>query len=349
MTVRALLVGNCAGLLTRGLAKMFFVTALAVLSNACHADIAFAQQPAEPEHVVVGAYVNDVQAVKLGSDSHIVDFYLWFRWKNASRDALATIEFMNAANATARSSAKLYDQPKPQPDGSVYNIIHFNGEFSSKFPLRNYPFDSHVLTIELEDTQRDVSQLVFDPDSEPIKINQAIQIPGFELSPPSLNIVSNFYPTSFGDLADPTASSYSRIVISIPIQRPLVSGLINLLLPAFLIILSAGLGLLIRPDRIDGRIGLCITALLTMIARQLSTNGSLPDVDYLMLVDKIYIISYFFILAVLAVMVRSSWTIKRNGIEIEARRDRRFGALVMGAYLAALAWIIGPAIWSRLF
>ena len=60
------------------------------------------------------------------------------------------------------------------------------------------------------------------------------------------------------------------------------------------------LALLIHPDQVEGRLGLGITALLTLVAMQFTAASDLPEVGYLMLIDKVYLASNLFILAVLA-------------------------------------------------
>ena len=67
--------------------------------------------------------------------------------------------------------------------------------------------------------------------------------------------------------------------------------------PIGLIVICAALVLFVRPHYVEGRIGLGITALLTLVALQLTSSATLPDVDYLMMLDKIYLLAYVFIIA----------------------------------------------------
>ena len=72
--------------------------------------------------------------------------------------------------------------------------------------------------------------------------------------------------------------------------------------------ICAALVLFVRPHYVEGRIGLGITALLTPVALQLTSSATLPDVDYLMMLDKIYLLAYVFIIAALARVVLMSNT-----------------------------------------
>jgi hypothetical protein len=299
---------------------------------------------AASEKIIVGAYVNDIQSIDLRTDSHVIDFYVWFRWSNANRDASKTIEFMNMVAPGNHVNQSLYDPPKAQPDGSRYAVFHHNGAFSSKFPLRDYPFDTQILTVELEDSQLGADELKFEIDKEGISINPSVRLSSYVIGAPALAILSRPYPTTFGDLSKPNISSYSRIILTIPVRRPWMSGALKLLLPVGLILISASLALLIRPNQIEARVSFGVTALLTLVALQFTASTDLPEVDYLMLIDKVYLASYAFILAVLVHVVRASWRDEQRSEQVLAGIDRRAGAILVVVYLAVLALLVVPTL-----
>jgi hypothetical protein len=299
---------------------------------------------ASDDRVTVGAYVNDIQSVDLRSDSHVTDFYVWFRWTKPGWDGSKSVEFMNMVTPIDHTNQSLYDPPKPQPDGSRYAIFHHNGAFTSKFPLRDYPFDKQVLRIELEDTVLGAKDLRFVPDGNGISINPETRLSSYTLGTPTVRIFDHPYPTTFGDQSEPNLSSYSRVVFSIPVTRPWISGALKVLLPVVLILLSASLALLIRPEHLEARISLGITALLTLVALQFTASSSLPEVNYLMLIDKVYLASYAFILAVLIYVVRSSWTLEQRGATVAAKADKKAIIILVAVYCATLAVLIVPAL-----
>ena len=67
--------------------------------------------------------------------------------------------------------------------------------------------------------------------------------------------------------------------------------------------LGAAAALLLHPEHVEARVGLSITALLTLVALQLAATSGLPDVGYLLMLDQIYLSSYAFILLVVALLV----------------------------------------------
>jgi hypothetical protein len=117
---------------------------------------------------------------------------------------------------------------------------------------------------------------------------------------------------------------------------------IKTFVPIMLIVVCATLVFFVRPRYIEGRIGLGITALLTLVALQLASGASLPDVDYLMMLDKIYLLAYLFIIIALARVVATSWRSDDSHAEKAiSHADRRWVLGLLAAYLAAniaVAW-----------
>jgi hypothetical protein len=306
-------------------------------SRAVMEAIEAAPAPSSPQEVIVGAYINDIQQLDFKTNNYAIDLYVWFRWTSPDIDPSKSMEFMNRYASDNNLREALLDTPEEMPDGSRYSIIRYQGLFSTKFPLEAYPFDTQVLKVIMEDTLAGAQQQVYVADGDrPVMIDPVITLPGFTVGKPTMRITTNTYPTNFGDLSKPRAEPYSRIIISIPVTRPVVAMSLKTFVPILLIVVCASLVFFVRPRYVEGRIGLGITALLTLVALQLTATASLPDVDYLMMLDKIFLLAYVFIIIALARVVATSW----RGADAEAeagikRADRVWAATVLGVYLAA--------------
>src|SRR5262249_6256075 len=147
----------------------------------------------------------------------------------------------------------LYDKPKEMPDGSLYSIIRHQGQFSTKFALEKYPFDTQSLLVMMEDSVSGAATQIYRQDREGVTINPDITLPGFKVGKPVMTIVVNSYPTDFGDLADPDVD-YSRIILSIPVSRPTVAMSLKAFVPIGLIVICAALVFFVRPHYVEGRI-----------------------------------------------------------------------------------------------
>jgi hypothetical protein len=292
-----------------------------------------------PDVVRVGALINDIQQLDLQSHSYNVDMYMWFKWKNPDINPAKNFEFLNAFELWGHILTSEYSHPVELPDGSLYQVIRNQGKFNTKLPLEKYPFDTQHLRVAMEDSSADSTQLVFAPDGpEPVKVSKDLVIPGWDIGEPSLTIVDNKYDTNFGDPRFENLT-YSRAVFELPVSRPKGTYALKLLLPLLLVALTASLALLVHPRYVEGRIGIGITALLTLVALQITSNSSLPEVDYLILLDKIYIASYAFVVLTMVLIVRNSWVDAEGDVAKATAVDRKSLLWLMIAYVAIIVFL----------
>lgn len=297
--------------------------------------------------VTVGLYINDIHAVDLTTHSYGVDFYLWFRWKAPERNPVETFEFMNPFDPEAMVRTVLFDTPKSQPDGSLYQIVRCQGLFTTKFPVNRYPFDRQRIVVSIEDSTQGSSQQQYVPDVEPIKVNQEITLPGYQIGSPRLVVRDKHYTTTFGDLSEPDIASYCRAEFIVPISRPPFPGIFKIFVPILLIIISAGFALLLDPEHVEARIGLSITALLTLVAMQFTMLSGLPEVAYLTLIDEVFLVSFLYVLIVIGSIVHVTRIDQKGAIQgkvggmAKIVRQGPVTALVLtGAYLITVLTVI---------
>ncbi len=313
--------------------------------EASGADSAAAEAGAGDAEVVrVGALLNDIQQLELQTHSYSVDMYMWFKWDDPKLDPHRSYEFMNAYELWGHITTYETAEPERLPDGSLYQVIRVQGKFNAKLPLEKYPFDTQQLLVEIEDSDNTAENLVYVPDRRPIALSEGITIPGWDIGEPTLSVVENSYPTDFGDpsAVNPT---YSRVIIALPVTRPKGTYALKLLLPMLLVALTAALALSVHPQFVEGRIGIGITALLTLVALQITTSSTLPEVNYLLLLDKLYILSYGFVVLTIAVIVRNSWVDATGDVAVASRADRRGLIWLTIAYfvIAAILFITSLA------
>ena len=107
-----------------------------------------------------------------------------------------------------------------------------------------------------------------------------------------------------------------------------------MLLP-LLVVMLVGLGaLLLHPEHIDTRSSLPIGALLTAVFLQQSYSDALPDTGYMVLMDKIYLMSYAIISLVLLQIIRAgNITAKDGKVRMLIRKERRLAQLYLLVFL----------------
>ena len=298
------------------------------------------------EKVTVGVYINDIQEIELASNSFTADFYLWLRWRDPEIQPWMSIEVMNSTardNSTSSSSGgvagkPLYDEPLDMPDGSKYMVLRYQGVFSKEYNLERYPFDVQDLLFVFEDERLTADELEFVPDSTPVTINGDVSIPGYVVGASRMEVFRNKYPTSFGDISIPPTVTYSQVVITVPMTREVVPYLVKLMLPIFITVLITSLIYIIPARLEEARAGIGVTTMLTIVALQWTTDASLPSVEYLTMLDLIYILAMFYVLIAMGYTVLAS---RRNAYDAEealvTQLDRRVGITALLLYIVLTA------------
>ena len=299
--------------------------------------IAAAPASAEPLKVRVGVYVNDVQDVNLDEGTYFVDFYMWMKWRGSPKASpQENIDLINSFDSWGTVVRPLSVNQRVLPDGSNYRLAHYQGRYNSTLPLQKYPFSVENLTVVLEDTEDPVSRLVYVPDlPEPITQASDIAAPGYSVGTATMKIANRAYPTNFGETGAPD-EPYSRITIGVPVSRPWFPYAVKYLLPLVVVLMAAAMVFLLPPRFVEGRFGLAITALLTVIALKWTTDAELPNVDYLTLLDVLYVISLLFVIVTIAVATYSAWQLNHGREEEDIVSVDRW-ALVVGSVAVVVA------------
>lgn len=299
-----------------------------------------------PPKVVVGAYINDIQELDTAAGSFTIDFYMWFRWRTPVADPTDSIEVMNSnakENTTSSSTGGVTgrpfpDEPVDMPDGTKYQGFRYQGVFSKNMDLHRFPFDTQQLTVLFEDIDQDKRELEFVPDTVPVTISKQVTIPGFRIGTPTLTVQDHQYPTGFGDLRSASSVTYSRIVLDVPVARDALPYLVKIMLPIVIVVLITSLIYMLPARLEDARTGIGVTAMLTMVALQWTTDSDLPSVEYLMMVDVIYILSMAYILCAMGYAVFASRRSTQESADALLNAlDRRMGITSLLLYAVVIA------------
>lgn len=301
---------------------------------------------AQPEVVDVGAYVHHIPEIDLRTNTYLLDFYLWFRWSGAL-DPTRTFEFTNAVESWNQLRAPIYTaedgtaRPDTLPDGSRYQIYHVQGRFQHPFSLRDYPFDQQDITLELEDSQSVESALVYRVDTVPTGYHDRVSLPGWRVLRAGARVTSEHYRTNFGDLRLSNAGDrYTHFAFSLHLDRPVGGYLAKVLIPIGIVLLISFIVFFIHPRYFETRVTIALTNLISAVALQLNSGSDLPNVGYLVLLDRIYHLCYMMIFLCLAESVFVA-RLHDDGREVRARRIDRACVLVCPVLFAlGLAYLI---------
>jgi len=283
-----------------------------------------------PQAVMVGLYLNQVADIDIKSNTFLADFYLWFRWRGAI-DPTQSFELVSAVEKWDFEKQVIYkddhDNPKPDdlPDGCKFQQLHVQGRFSHPFQLADYPLDRQELTIRLEDSKYTSDELVYLPDLKDSRVSPTMAVPGWLIRGSRFDVAQHAYATPMGD---PRLSGLpcSQFRATLALGRPLVGYLSKTLVPIGFIILITLLIFFVSLRYYEGRLGLAVTTLISAVALQLTSSADLPQVGYLVLIDKLYNLSYVLILfAMFESTIAARWF--DAGREEPARRLDRAAAI----------------------
>ncbi len=233
-----------------------------------------AQGSAGPVHVRVAVYLVSLGRLDTANGTFTADFYLSFRCDRPC-DA-QDFEFTNG-RATA------LDRQLNTPTRQDYRVF---ATLQDNFDLRRYPFDRHVLSIDLEHKTLDGRQLVYTPDPQHSGVSPDVVLTGWELVPGWQTAVTDRHLPTFEE-------DYSHFRFSVTIRRATLAAVLKTLLPSLIITLSGFLALLLHaPEKAQARTAALGSALVGTVLFHLNMTSSIPPVGYLTFADRFSLINY---------------------------------------------------------
>lgn len=292
--------------------------------------------PAGAIPVTLGIYAINVYDLDLKENTYYISFYAWLRWKGDC-DPVAALEFTNAVENWGLTTQLLTEQPDTLADGSLYQSLRINSRFYQNFDLSRYPIDKQELTILAESTDEKLG-FVYIPDTTASGFGQDVRLPGWMIDGLNAGSYVHHYGSDFGEVGNKFASDYSMVKFSFDLRRPFSFFLWKILFPMIIVMLTGWIALLLSPTRIEARTALPSAALLSMIFLRDGAMQALPENSTLLLLDKIYVLSYVFIVITLIHVMWVNMKIKTELPESVSRMEKIDGTSVK---LQIISFVIG--------
>ncbi len=134
------------------------------------------------------------------------------------------------------------------------------------------------------------------------------------------------YNTNFGDPEFDPVTVYSRITTSVMINRSFAPYIAKLIIPLMIILLLVYLVFFLPAEKIDIAAGLTVTSLLSAIAFQLSISGEIPEIGYIIYIDKIFYTCYFLI-AISMVQSIITFYMDKSGEPVKVKQAQKMDVL----------------------
>jgi hypothetical protein len=299
------------------------------------------ESSSQAQQVKTGIYAINIYDLDIANHTYYIDFYLWLQWRG-DLDPIAQLEFANGVEDWGVTLVPEYDVPQQLADDSLYQILRIEGRFTESFQLDRYPLDEQSLKISIENSAYTIDQLVYVADEENSGFAETLSISGWQIKHYQMQSAvhhHNFRLSELKDAAKPP--TYSMLTYRLVITRPLNFIFWKLFLPLMLVMLSAWGALLLHPIFVELRSLIPVAALITSAILQHTYSVTLPELNYLVLLDKIYALMYALILAILlASIMTTDWA--RRGKPEDFERVSRFDRSLLMAQI--LVWIVGVSL-----
>jgi hypothetical protein len=235
--------------------------------------------------VQTGAYILRLTKVSPRDGTFDVDMWVWFRWKGADVRPDETFEIANGV-ITSRSEGQIED------DGGVnYATVRVQATIFHEYDVSRFPLDDHLITIQLEDSELNDTQLSYVVD-EGIALDPAVSVAGWDVSLQPTAVVPHVYATNYGlRSAAEAGGTYSRMTLAVTLERTSYGTLFKSFWITALAVLLGLLAFLIKADDLDARFGMGVGSIFAASASAFVISDSLPPTTAITLAEQINLIA----------------------------------------------------------
>ena len=239
-----------------------------------------------PSKMEVGVFVNSIDNLDFIRGTYSMDFYLHFRWTDPAINS-SGFEIMNGQPSSEYHSLEKLSESKDGPVKEEWYRVR--ADFMITPNIRDFPFESGITPIEIEDADYNSSELVYVPLTDESGIDRDFTIPGWKIGAPSFSVEDHNYPWN---------ESYSRLAFNVPITKNAADSLLQTIIPPLIFCIIAGLSFFIHVqhnEMVTLRFILVTNMFISAVMYHFSQLTSLPGLGVLKLFDKFMIAVYLFL------------------------------------------------------
>jgi hypothetical protein len=239
------------------------------------------------------------------------EFYWWTKFKNDSiisgfsNNEIMNLQYVNGIETPTNAISEEIEENRNLGNNVFYYTGFHQGYFSFNPEFLRYPFDKQNLNIDIEHTLLLNSQVIIDADTESYQFSkneiglygistELLQknVSGLKVLESIIETGISVYNSNFGDPTFSAQSNYSKLTYSVTLDRIVTPYITKLFIPLGIILFLVYFVFFIPAEKLDMAAGLTVTSLLSAIAFQFTINDNLPEIGYLIYVDKIFYLTY---------------------------------------------------------
>ncbi len=251
---------------------------------------------AQPDTVKVGAYVLSVHDINFHDKEYTARFWLWFLYNNPHFDF---------TNQLDMPTAKGFEQAPPISDsleGQAWVMMKMKATMKEKWNVQDFPFDQQHLSMQIENSQYDITSLVFKPDVKGSRFSPTEAIDGWNIRDFKVSATTNNYETGFGDSRPGrNPQTFSSFLIEMNLERDAVGLFMKIFLGMYIAFLIAMISFAPKPWEHEPRFGLPVGGLFAAVGNKYIIDSLLPESSTFTLVDTLHTLTFFAIFCILLV------------------------------------------------
>ncbi len=248
---------------------ILFILVVLPLSTLFITGVSALPEATTTEAVHISVYVQDFNEFSVADGTIEANFYLIITSEtNVSFDDLEIV------NGRATSVDTIYSNPNEKE----YRI---NAILTVDPDLRRFPFDRHIIPIEIEPRSMNEQEMILVIDTANSGLDPEANLPGWEFTSSSSSTKNKTY--TIGEVP------YSRVIFGFGIERDAASTVLKFFLPIMLIVIVALSSLLIK---VSSRLGLNASMFLAAVLIHWRVADSIPLVAYATFLDLFMMITY---------------------------------------------------------
>ena len=236
--------------------------------------------------VDVGIYINRINSLSYKEGTFNVDMTVWFRWKNSEIHPDKTFA-LKGATINAR---------RDEYSGVVSGTdLHWAGidlvaTVHNAFNVRQFPFDSQKLLIQIEEIEQGADVIQYRLDADNVKLNKNLEISGWKVVGDQANVTERKYETNFGYVGRGGDQGFTSSQLNYEIQLERTSpmaGVKLIIAPVVAILILLLTSLL--PTTQSARFGVGTTVIFALVSSHYLVLTQIPETNYVTIAEQIVI------------------------------------------------------------
>jgi len=272
------------------------------------------------KEVVVGILIVDILKIDDANQSITLDFVVRMRWNDPSLrgkvkivQPVALTEIW-APDVQLANEKKLVSKRKEignlNPDGTVSFRQRYQGELSMFIDYSNFPFDQHIFSIDVVAPLTD--EIVFVHDTSLTGQVDKLSIQDWNIYKGEL-IVKPYNFISY---------KFEAFAYKFRAKRHLGYYIWKVMMPLIIVVFMSWTVFWIDPVKIEAQLAVAATAMLTIIAYQLTLSNMLPKISYFTRLDYFIVGSNILVFLALLEAVISSALARENKEKLARQFDQ---------------------------